>query len=67
MVLISFLFLYFLQNSYGSYDFNGEDHNPMPDVSTIYNSHGTRCAGLVAAVVSIHVYMYIYMYMYRWN
>ena len=39
----------------------------MPDVSTIYNSHGTRCAGLVAAVVSIHVYMYIYMYMYRWN
>lgn len=39
-------------NSYGSYDFNGEDHNPMPDVSTIYNSHGTRCAGLVAAVAN---------------
>ena len=34
----------------------------MPDVSTIYNSHGTRCAGLVAAVVSIHVYMYTCIY-----
>ena len=38
------------QNADGSYDFNGEDVDPTPDLSVLSNTHGTKCAGLVAAI-----------------
>ena len=43
----------FLQDNYnaaGSWDFNGNDDDPMPDGSKATNHHGTRCAGEIAAV-----------------
>lgn len=44
-----------MQNAIGSYDFNGEDGDPTPDLTTSVNTHGTKCAGLVAAVANNHL------------
>jgi len=40
-------------NALGSYDFNDNDRDPMPNLkSKLDNTHGTKCAGLIAAVAN---------------
>jgi subtilisin family serine protease len=39
------------QDAKASLDLNSRDKDPMPDTSKDINSHGTRCAGEIAAQV----------------